>query len=69
MFLSYYVYIVNFKCILFIYGGTSPTDGMIYSKMINEDLCLAGSRTMHKLLRYKVYFQYLILNKVSVNTI
>jgi hypothetical protein len=47
----------------------SHTDGMINSKMIGEDLCLADSCTMHTILRNKKYFQYLISNKVSVNII
>jgi hypothetical protein len=45
------------------------TDGMINSKMIGEDLCLADSCTTHTILKNKKYFQYLILNKVSVNII
>jgi hypothetical protein len=45
------------------------TDGMINFKMIGEDLCLADSCTTHTILRDKKYFQYLILNKASVNTI
>jgi hypothetical protein len=45
------------------------TDGMIISKMIGEDLCLADSCTTHTILRDKKYFQYLRLNKASVNTI
>jgi hypothetical protein len=44
-------------------------DDMINSKMIGEDLCLADSCTTHTILRDKKYFQYLILNKASVNTI
>jgi hypothetical protein len=44
-------------------------DGMINFKMIGEDLCLADSCTTHTILRDKKYFQYLILNKASVNTI
>jgi hypothetical protein len=44
-------------------------DGMINSKMISEDLCLADSCTTHTILRDKKYFQNLILNKASVNTI
>jgi hypothetical protein len=54
---------------LFIYGGMSHIDRMINSKIISEDLCLAGSCTTHIILRDKKYFQYLILNKASVNTI
>jgi hypothetical protein len=46
---------------------------MINSKMIGEDLCLdlciADSCTTHTILRDKKYFQYLILNKASINTI
>jgi hypothetical protein len=42
---------------------------IINSKMIGEDLCLADSCTTHTILGDKKYFQYLILNKVSVNTI
>jgi hypothetical protein len=57
------------KFILFIYGGMGHTDGMINSKMIGEDLCLTNSCTKHTILRDKKYFQYLILNKASVNTI
>jgi hypothetical protein len=57
------------KFILFIYGGKGHIDGIINSKMIGEDLCLADSYTMHTLLRDNKYFQYLILNKASVNTI
>jgi hypothetical protein len=45
------------------------TDGMINFKMIGEDLCLVDSCTTHTILRDKKYFQYLILNKASVNTI
>jgi hypothetical protein len=45
------------------------TDGMINSKIIGEDFCLADSCTTHTILRDKKYFQYLILNKASVNTI
>jgi hypothetical protein len=44
-------------------------DGMINFKMIGEDLCLADSCTTHTTLRDKKYFQYLILNKASINTI
>jgi hypothetical protein len=44
-------------------------DEMINFKMICEDLCLANSCIMHTILRDKKYFQYLILNKASVNTI
>ena len=44
-------------------------DGMINSKMIGEDLCLADNCTTHTILRDKKYFQYLILNKASINTI
>jgi transposase InsO family protein len=44
-------------------------DGMINFKMICEDLCLANSCTTHTILREKKYFQYLILNKASVNII
>jgi hypothetical protein len=44
-------------------------DGMINFKMIGEDLCLADSCTTHTILRDKKYFQHLILNKASVNTI
>ena len=44
-------------------------DEMINSKMIGEDLCLADSCTTHTILKNKKYFQYLILNKASVNTI
>jgi hypothetical protein len=44
-------------------------DGMINSKMIGEDLCLAYSCTIHTILRDKKYFQNLILNKTNVNTI
>jgi hypothetical protein len=47
----------------------SHIDGMINSKMISEDLCLADSCTTHTILRDKKYFQNLILNKTSVNTI
>jgi hypothetical protein len=57
------------KFILFIYGGMGHTDGMINSKMIGEDLCLADSCITHTILRYKKYFEYLILNKASVNRI
>ena len=52
-----------------IYGGIGHIDGMINSKMIGEDLCLADSCTTHTILRDKKYFQHLILNKASVNTI
>jgi len=45
------------------------TDGMINSKMIGEDLCLADSCTTHTILRDTKYFQYLILNIANVNTI
>jgi len=45
------------------------TDGMINSNMIGKDLCLADSCTTHTILRNKKYFQYLISNKASVNTI
>jgi hypothetical protein len=45
------------------------TDGIINFKMIGEDLCLADNCTMHTILRDNKYFQYLILNKASVNTI
>jgi len=44
-------------------------DGMINSKMIGEDLYLADGCTTHTILRNKKYFQYLISNKASVNTI
>ena len=44
-------------------------DRMINSKIIGEDLCLAESYTTHTILRDKKYFQYLILNKASVNII
>jgi hypothetical protein len=44
-------------------------DGMINSKMIGEDLCLTDSCTTHTILRDKKYFQYLVLNKASVNRI
>jgi hypothetical protein len=44
-------------------------DGMINSNMISEDLCLVDSCTTHTILRDKKYFQNLILNKASVNTI
>jgi hypothetical protein len=47
----------------------SHIDGMINSKMISKDLCLADSCTTHTILRYKKYFQYLILNKANINTI
>jgi hypothetical protein len=47
----------------------SHIDGMINSKMIDEDLCLADSCTTHTILRDNKYFQNLILNKASVNTI
>jgi hypothetical protein len=57
------------KFILFIYGGMGHIDEMINSKMIGEDLCLADSCTTHTILRDKKYFQYLILNKASVNNI
>jgi hypothetical protein len=57
------------KFILFIYGGMGYSNGMINSKMIGEDLCLADSCTTHTILKDKKYFQYLILNKASVNTI
>jgi hypothetical protein len=57
------------KFILFTYRGISHTDGMINSKIIGEDLCLADSCTTHTIFRDNKYFQYLILNKVSVNTI
>jgi len=43
-------------------------DGMINSKMIGEDLYIADSCTTHTILIDNKYFQYLILNKVSVNT-
>ena len=55
------------KC--YIYRGMGHIDGMINSKMIGEDLCLADSCTTHTILRNKKYFQYLILKKASVNTI
>jgi hypothetical protein len=42
---------------------------IINSKIIGEDLCLADSCTTHTILRDKKYFQYLILNKVSINII
>jgi hypothetical protein len=45
------------------------TDGMINSKMIGEDLCLADNCITHTIIRYNKYFEYLILNKASVNTI
>jgi hypothetical protein len=44
-------------------------DGMINSKMIGEDLCLVDSCITHTILRDKKYFQYLILNKASVNIV
>jgi hypothetical protein len=44
-------------------------DRMINSKMIGEDLCLTDSCTTHTIFRNKKYFQHLILNKASVNTI
>jgi hypothetical protein len=44
-------------------------DGRINFKMIGKDLCLADSCTTYTILRDKKYFQYLILNKASVNTI
>ena len=44
-------------------------DGMINFKMICKDLCLADNYTTHTILRDKKYFQYLILNKDSANTI
>jgi hypothetical protein len=44
------------KFISFIYGGMGHTDGMINSKMIGEDLCLADSCTTHTILRDKKYF-------------
>jgi hypothetical protein len=44
-------------------------DGMINSKMIGENLYLVDSCTTHTIFRDKKYFQYLILNKASVNTI
>jgi len=47
----------------------SHTDGVINSKMIGEDLCIADSCTTHTILRNKKYFQLLITNKSSVNTI
>jgi hypothetical protein len=52
-----------------MYGGMAHTDRIINFKMIGEDLCLANSCTTHTILRAKKYFQYLILNKASVNTI
>jgi hypothetical protein len=52
-----------------MYGGMSHTDGMINSKIIGENLCLADSCTTHTILGDKKYFQYIILNKASVNTI
>jgi hypothetical protein len=52
-----------------MYGGMGHTDGMINSKMIGEDLCLADSCTTRTILRDKKYFQHIILNKASVNTI
>jgi hypothetical protein len=45
------------------------TDGMINSKIIGEDLCLADNYTTYTIIRDKKYFQYLILNKASVNSI
>ena len=54
---------------MFICKGMSYIDGMINSKMIGEDLCLADSCTTHAILRDNKYFQYLTLNKASVNTI
>jgi hypothetical protein len=44
-------------------------DGMINSKLISENLCLIDSCTMHTIFKNKKYFQYLILNKTSVNII
>jgi hypothetical protein len=44
-------------------------DGMINFKMIGEDLCLVDSCIIHTILRNKKYFQYLILNKASVNIV
>jgi hypothetical protein len=43
-------------------------DGMINSKMIGENLYLVDSCSTHTILIDNKYFQYLILNKVSVNT-
>jgi hypothetical protein len=60
---------MKFNIFLFIYGGMGHIDGMINSKMISEDLCLADNCTMHTILRDKKYFHYLILNKTSVNKI
>jgi hypothetical protein len=37
--------------------------------MIGEDLCPADSCTTHTILKDNKYFQYLILNKASVNEI
>ena len=54
---------------MFIYGSVGHIDGMINFKMIGKDLCLADSCTTHTILKEKKYFQYLILNKASVNTI
>ena len=54
---------------MFINGGMGYIDGMINFMMIGEDLCLTDSCTTHTILRDKKYFQYLILNKASVNII
>jgi len=62
LFLKFNIYFIY----IWRYGHT---DGMINFKMIGEDLCLADSCTTHTILRDKKYFQYLILNKASVNTI
>jgi hypothetical protein len=60
---------MKFNIYFIMYGGMGHTDGMINSKMICEDLCLADSCTTHTILKDKKYFKYLILNKASVNTI
>jgi hypothetical protein len=67
--ICYFFLLMEFNIFLFIYGSMSYIDGMINSKMISEDLCLADSCTTHTILRDKKYFQNLILNKASVNTI